>query len=349
MKIWACAKDSNGFINRDDGRYKLFFIWQVLKMRRENPTAFSALTFFSTHSREAKRREMSAVIGGYFRYKNKDVQAARSGDSDGETLSHAFLVTILAQLETINFVFNDQLVPFTFTRLVAEETHLKFGNGNSYFPDLYGEFTDDNPYHKQWGGRVAIEICYKNQCSDQKIKDFLDHGIPIIEIKVTPGLQVEHHIREDDIEGSLERRYQKNMEIVSRQVYARIISNPVSTKFHRDYTSRSEKELNELSEKKQGEAILLFKKYREMELEVTTVTKDRASVVNERDELAKSSGELSRSVKDLGVELAKYKTAYTKKVHEVDDLRTELESERAAGFWVSIGKAFSWSKKKQKP
>jgi hypothetical protein len=232
---------------------------------------------------------------------------------------------------------------------VAEETHLKFGNGNSYFPDLYGEFTDDNPYHKQWGGRVAIEVCYKNPCSDQKIKDFLDHGIPIIEIKMTPGLQVEHHIRQEDIEGSLERRYQKNMEIVSRQVYAKIISNPVSTKFHREYANKSEKELKEFSDRKQSEAILLLKKYRETELEVTTVAKDRDSVVKARDELAKSSEELSRRVKDLGVELAKYKTAYTRKVHEVDDLKSELESERAVGFWASIGRAFSWGKKKEKP
>ncbi|AZG85725.1 hypothetical protein N032_08605 [Pseudomonas syringae pv. pisi str. PP1] len=86
MKIWACAKNFNGFINREDGRYKLYFIWQILKMKRENPAEFSALTFFSTHSREDKRREMVAVKNGYFRYKSAETVNSRSGDSDGETL-----------------------------------------------------------------------------------------------------------------------------------------------------------------------------------------------------------------------------------------------------------------------
>ncbi|KJZ45560.1 hypothetical protein [Pseudomonas fluorescens] len=346
MKIWACAKGPNGYINREDGRYRLYFIWQVLKMRRENPSEFNALTFFSTHSREDKRREMVAVKNGYFRYKSNDVQVARSGDSDGETLSHATLITILAQLETINFVINNELVPFTFTRLAAEETHLKFGNGNSYIPDLYGEFTADNPYYKKWGGKVAIEVCYANPCSMQKVVDFREHGIPIMEVKITDSIKVEKYILSDDIEGSLERRYQQITEIVSRQLYCKVLSDPVSTRFHQDYVRQSEKERAELIDKNKHETMLLFKKYRDTESIVTTVSKERDGLVVAKDlvekwnnELAITAGELRQSFNDLEVELAKYKKGYTQKVHEVDGLKKELER-GTEGVWTKIKKIF---------
>lgn len=110
MKIWACAKDANGFINRDDGRYKLFFIWQALRMRRVTPSEFNALTFFSTHSREDERREMVAVSNGFFRYKKVAAETTRTSDRDGESLSHACLISILSQLKTINFVINHKTV-----------------------------------------------------------------------------------------------------------------------------------------------------------------------------------------------------------------------------------------------
>ena len=184
MKIWAYAKGSDGYVTLEDGRLKFFFVWQVLKMKRENPQQFSSLTFISTQWREKYRREMFAVRNGYFRYKSAEPANSRSGDSDGETLPHAYLIAVLSQLQTINFKIGDEVVPFTFTRLVAEETRLRFGNGNGYVPDLYGEFTSDNPYYRKWGGKVAIEVCYSNPCSRQKVIDFCDHGIPIIEIKV---------------------------------------------------------------------------------------------------------------------------------------------------------------------
>ncbi|WP_165667186.1 hypothetical protein [Metapseudomonas otitidis] len=331
MKIWACAKGANGYINREDGRYRLYFIWQVLKMRRENPPEFNALTFFSTHSREEKRREMVAVKSGYFRYKSKDIQGSQSGDSDSETLSHATLITILAQLETINFVINNELVPFTFTRLVAEETHLKFGNGNSYIPDLYGEFTADNPYYQKWNGRVAIEVCYTNPCSIQKIVDFRDHGIPIIEVKITDSIKVEKYIRSDDVEGSLERRYRQITEIVARQLYCKVLSDPVSARFHQDYVRQSEKEQADLIDKNKHETMLLVRKCRDAESIATTVSKERDGLVAVKNVIEKEKSELAITVCELGkridileVELEKYKEGYARKNHEINDLRGEL-------------------------
>lgn len=240
MKIWACAKDLNGFIHRDDGRYRLFFIWQVLKLKREQYDYFSTLEFFSTHSRPHKRRPMTPVKNGWFRYKDAVRQGGNEG-GDGESISHAFVIAALAELETINFVFSDEVVPFKFTRLVAEEAEIKFGSGRSYYPDLYGEFTEDHPLYKQWGGRVAIEVWVEHQCERRKISDFESHGIPIIEIKVTQGLRVEQHIRHDDIEKSLEQCFERTKKILSERVFAKIISNPVSTAYHRESMDLIEK------------------------------------------------------------------------------------------------------------
>ena len=264
MKIWAYAKCSDGYVTLEDGRLKFFFVWQVLKMKRENPQQFSSLTFISTQWREKYRREMFAVKNGYFRYKSAE-PASRSGDSDGETLPHAYLIAILSQLQTINFKIGDEVVPFTFTRLVAEETRLRFGNGNVYVPDLYGEFTSDNPYYKKWGGKLAIEVCYSNPCSMHKVVDFRDHGIPIIEIKIAKSINIETYIDKNDIEGSIERGYQKITDIASNQLFCRVLSDPVSTRFHEDYARQAEKDRVALVEKNNRETTFLLNKLREAE------------------------------------------------------------------------------------
>lgn len=355
MKIWACAKNFNGFINREDGRYKLYFIWQILKMKRESPSEFGALTFFSTHSREDKRREMFAVKNGYFRYKSAEPVNSRSGDSDGETLPHAYLIAVLSQLKTINFKIGQEVVPFTFTRLVAEETRLRFGNGNGYVPDLYGEFTSDNPYYKKWGGKVAIEVCYSNPCSPQKIVDFRDHGIPIIEIKIAKSINIETHIDKNDIEGSIERGYQKLTDIASNQLFCKVLSDPVSVPFHQEYVRQSEKEKEELAEKTKGEMLAIFRKYRETESLLSDVLKERDSIAEAKGILVKdnaalvaSNDGLSKTVEQLNVELGENKTAHTNKVEKIKVLKGDLEHAKA-GFFTKIFKSFTSKKSQKKP
>ncbi|KPZ12959.1 hypothetical protein [Pseudomonas syringae group genomosp. 3] len=350
MKIWAYAKGSDGYLTLEDGRLKFFFVWQVLKMKRENPQQFSSLTFVSTQWREKYRREMFAVKNGYFRYKSAEPVNSRSGDSDGETLPHAYLIAILSQLQTINFKIGDEVVPFTFTRLVAEETRLKFGNGNGYIPDLYGEFTSDNPYFKKWGGKVAIEVCYSNPCSMQKVVDFRDHGIPIIEVKIAKTTNIETYIDKNDIEGSIERGYQKITDIASNQLFCRVLSDPVSTRFHDDYARQAEKDRVALVEKNKRETMFLFNKVREAESLAGALSKERdclteANGVLDKDKagLEASAIELSQSVEELKVELGKYKTAYTNRVNEIKTLKDELEDAKA-GFWTKVWRAISSEK-----
>ncbi|RMM60387.1 hypothetical protein [Pseudomonas savastanoi] len=349
MKIWAYAKGSDGYVTLEDGRLKFFFVWQVLKMKRENPQQFSSLTFISTQWREKYRREMFAVKNGYFRYKSAE-PVSRSGDSDGETLPHAYLIAVLSQLQTINFKIGDEVVPFTFTRLVAEETRLRFGNGNGYVPDLYGEFTSDNPYYKKWGGKVAIEVCYSNPCSMHKVVDFRDHGIPIIEIKIAKSINIETYIDKNDIEGSIERGYQKITDIASNQLFCRVLSDPVSTRFHDDFAKQAERDRVALVEKNKRETMFLFNKLREAESLTESVGKERdgyceAKGLLEKDKagLEASTIELNQNVENLKIELGKYKTAYTNKVNEIKTLKGELEDAKA-GFLTKVWRAISSEK-----
>ena len=354
MKIWAYAKCSEGYVTLEDGRLKFFFVWQVLKMKRENPQQFSSLTFISTQWREKYRREMFAVKNGYFRYKSAE-PASRSGDSDGETLPHAYLIAILSQLQTINFKIGDEVVPFTFTRLVAEETRLRFGNGNVYVPDLYGEFTSDNPYYKKWGGKLAIEVCYSNPCSMHKVVDFRDHGIPIIEIKIAKSINIETYIDKNDIEGSIERGYQKITDIASNQLFCRVLSDPVSTRFHEDYARQAEKDRVALVEKNKRETTFLLNKLREAESLAEAMGKERdglSEVIGLLDKdkagLEASTTELTQSVEDLKVELGKYRTAYTNRVNEIKTLKGELEKAKA-GFWKKLWWSISSEQEQKKP
>lgn len=349
MKIWAYAKCSDGYVTLEDGRLKFFFVWQVLKMKRENPQQFSSLTFISTQWREKYRREMFAVKNGYFRYKSAE-PASRSGDSDGETLPHAYLIAILSQLQTINFKIGDEVVPFTFTRLVAEETRLRFGNGNVYVPDLYGEFTSDNPYYKKWGGKLAIEVCYSNPCSMHKVVDFRDHGIPIIEIKIAKSINIETYIDKNDIEGSIERGYQKITDIASNQLFCRVLSDPVSTRFHDDFAKQAERDRVALVEKNKRETMFLFNKLREAESLTESVGKERDGYCEAKDLLEKdkagleaSTIELNQNVENLKIELGKYKTAYTNRVNEIKTLKGELEDAKA-GFLTKVWRAISSEK-----
>jgi hypothetical protein len=287
---------------------------------------------------------MFAVKNGYFRYKSAE-PVSRSGDSDGETIPHAYLIAVLSQLQTINFKIGDEVVPFTFTRLVAEETRLRFGNGNGYVPDLYGEFTSDNPYYRKWGGKVAIEVCYSNPCSRQKVIDFCDHGIPIIEIKVAKTTNIETYIDKNDIEESIERGYQKITDIASNQLFCRVLSDPVSTRFHDDYARQAEKDRVELVEKNKRDTTFLFSKVRDAESLADAVGKARDGLTEANGSLEKdkagleaSTIELNQNVENLKIELGKYKTAYTNRVNEIKTLKGELEDAKA-GFLTKIWRA----------
>ncbi|WP_338545131.1 hypothetical protein V6W80_19405 [Pseudomonas benzopyrenica] len=326
MKIWACAKKNGQFLNHDDGRFKLFFIWQVLKIKREDPDLYDSLVFFSTHSKALKRRQLIPVKGGWFRYKEIGPRGECANSQDGQSLSHAFVIAALSQLKTINFIIGDQKISFTFTRLEAEEVELRFGNGRYYIPDLYGEFTDDNLYFKKWGGKVVIEVWVTHQCEPRKIKDFENHGVPIIEVRVTSGLQVEKYIKPDDLEASLECSFARVKEIVSEKVYAKIISDPVSLAYHHDAMVAEKFRLHEMQRAKDAEMANL-----KMSMSAT--------VASLRDEVTNKQLALNSKISECQGVVRKLENAektIQEKINEARVLREELNVEKSKGVWERL-------------
>jgi hypothetical protein len=184
----------------------------------------------------------------------------------------------------------------------------------------------------------------------QKIVDFRDHGIPIIEIKIAKSINIETYIDKNDIEGSIERGYQKINDIASNQLFCRVLSNPVSIEFHQDYVRQTESNRLEQAEKNRQDVLAIAGKYREAESLAADVSKQRDNIAEAKDLLAKnmaalvvSNDGLTHTVEQLNVELGKYKTAYTSRVNEIKSLKGELENAKA-GFWTKLWRAISSEK-----
>jgi hypothetical protein len=259
-KIWAYAKgDSGSFIKDERGRLKLFFIWQVLKLKRHDIFEFNKLTFFSTQTDESKRSRMTPVVKGFFRYIENSGGSTVSGD--GESLSHSIAILVLSEFSSINFVFGKNECTFNFSEIITEDLKIRFESGRFYFPDLVGFFAKDNPYHEKWGGKVALEVKVSHGCEPEKVQDFLEHNIPIIEINITEKLRFKEELNKQSFdENDLERYYNFLKIVFSNKVYGKIIVDPSSEAYNKKliYSERQESsKLKSLLESETEKSILL--------------------------------------------------------------------------------------------
>lgn len=252
-KIWAYAKgDSGSFIKDERGRLKLFFIWQVLKLKKHDIFEFSKLTFFSTQTDESKRSRMTPVVKGFFRYIENSGGNAISGD--GESLSHSIAILVLSELSSINFVFGKNEYTFNFSEIKTEDIKIRFESGRFYFPDLIGFFTDGNPYFQKWGAKVALEVKVSHGCEPEKVKDFLEHNIPIIEINITEKLRFKEELNKQSFdENDLERYYNFLKNIFINKVYGKIVVDPSSEAYNKRLISSEKQRSSNLKEMLESE------------------------------------------------------------------------------------------------
>ena len=245
-KIWAYAKgDTGSFIKDELGRLKLFFIWQVLKLKKHNIFEFNKLTFFSTQVEESKRSRMTPVVKGFFRYIENSGGGTVSGD--GESLSHSIAILVLSELSSINFVFGKNEYTFNFSEIKAEDLKIRFESGRFYFPDLIGFFTNDNPYYEKWAGKVALEVKVSHGCEPEKAQDFLEHNIPIIEINITEKLRFKEELSKQTFdENDLERYYNFLTSIFSNKVYGKIVVDPSSGAYNKNLISSEKQKSSKL-------------------------------------------------------------------------------------------------------
>lgn len=231
-KIWAYAyKGDKEYIwNKDLGKEKLYYIWEALKIRREDPREFNSLTFMSTQSNKNKRAELTAVKNpktAFFRYKSESVATGQSQDPDAEYISHEMAILVLSEMKVINFQQGETVLKIEFDHIKKDDLKIRFEDGTIYYPDLIGFFSKPEELAKQWGGKVAIEVKVTHPCSSQKIKDFKDHNIPVIEVPISEKFRLKAEFSHSDIdESTMEQYYQLLQRRFANIVYMKILSNP---------------------------------------------------------------------------------------------------------------------------
>ena len=253
-KIWAYAKGESGnFIKDERGRLKLFFIWQILKLKKHDIFEFNKLIFFSTQTNESKRSRMTPVVKGFFRYIENSGGNTISGD--GESLSHSIAILVLSELSSINFVFGKNECTFNFSEINTEDLKIRLASGRSYFPDLIGFFANDNPYYEKWGGKVALEVKVSHGCGPEKVQEFLEHNIPIIEINITEKLRFKQELNKQPFdENDLELYYNFLKNIFSKKVYGKIVVDPSSEAYIKNLISSEKQRSSKLNESLEVEA-----------------------------------------------------------------------------------------------
>ncbi|MCE9785539.1 hypothetical protein, partial [Shewanella algae] len=81
--------------------------------------------------------------------------------------------------------------------------------------------------------KVALEVKVSHGCEPEKVKDFLEHNIPIIEINITEKLRFKEELNKQPFdENDLERYYNFLKSIFSNKVYGRIVVDPSSDAYN---------------------------------------------------------------------------------------------------------------------
>ncbi|MEX6231178.1 hypothetical protein AB6F57_07595 [Providencia hangzhouensis] len=84
------------------------------------------------------------------------------------------------------------------------------------------------------GGKVAIEVKVTHKCSYEKIKNFQDHNIAIIEVSLSDKMRLNSELNNTDIdEDEMERYYNFLKSKFNNIVYMKILSDPIMLNEHK--------------------------------------------------------------------------------------------------------------------
>lgn len=273
-KIWSYGKNiANEYIKDSLGRNRLFFIWEVLKLKKESPEHYSEITFWSTQKNETNRSRMAPVKLGFFRYIENLKGNNYSGD--GQSLSHSIAILALSQLKRLNFIIGDDEICIKIKESRIDNLKVQFENGNYYFPDLICYFNKPDWLVERWGNKIALEVVVKHPCEDLKIKDFEDHNFPIIEITLNNKMLFLPEFRGRSFgENELENYYNFLINKFSEKIYGKKISNPVKVKYYNKMLKECLSEINFLKSKNQEFKILQSSNLQKFNYKIESLSKE---------------------------------------------------------------------------
>ncbi|WP_239326677.1 hypothetical protein [Snodgrassella gandavensis] len=235
-KVWAYAKDKNHqFIyEKQAEQLKIFYIWDVLRLKARNPDEYKELKFYSTEFDEINRLELTASEHGFFKYKSEQID-----EETRESIYHSTAMLILMEMSEINFTIDNDNYLLTFSKFLVEPC-LRFKHFDKdeekYYPDLVGYFADDCELYDKWHGCVAIEVVFTNNCHSKKVNSFEKNHIPIIEVSISEKLKLGTEFC-GEIKftvADVEKYYHALKKMFANKVFGKIRSDPVSKKFYQN-------------------------------------------------------------------------------------------------------------------
>lgn len=320
-KIWAYATQQNVYVwNNNLQKEKLYFIWEVLKLKRERSNDYNQLTFMSTQSAKEKRAELVAVNRGFFRYKSEKNNDRKSGDPDGESISHEMAILALSEMQQIKFIEGEKEYLITFDKIKRDDLKVRFANGKAYYPDLIGFFSQPEELARRWGGKVAIEVKVTHACGAEKILDFYQHNTPLVEITLNQSMcfKPELHKREFG-EDEMERYYQYLCEKFSEKVYMRILANPIMPQV---YLSRI-KNLEAKNKLTSAELVSIKEAFEKLKSKLPTVIETIKKITAEKHQLQEQLKEKERSYRHISAKQEQLSAENSQLIAEIEKQRAE--------------------------
>ena len=321
-KTWAYAKNERDeFIldQYDPSRPRTFYIWEVLKLKNNLPEDYKKINFYSTQANPSNRSRMTPVKNGFFKY-IENIKGGSNSEGDNETISHSMAILVLSELKNIKFVINDKTYVLNFSKFIIEP-RLQFENGNVYFPDLIGYFSSECDLSEKWNGKVAIEIAVKHKCTSQKIHDFLEYGIPIIEVCISDKMwfskEFNRHIYDAD---DVENYYNFLKKMLSNQVYGRIRSNPTASNYYEKQLLKKNKIIYDNQQKFDD-----FKKLCKLKL-AETISLNK-NIKNSLDNMKLTNQQLEQAL-------------FESQQNE-NSLKNKIEKIKSMSFWQKIKQLFN--------
>lgn len=168
--------------------------WRYIGVRRAQALKKDAsdrryLEWWSTQAEPSKRRSMcirkSPAGTLFFAYKG-DESGGGEGNG-GESLHHFIYKTAIASLGEATFQVNNlpgqPIIPL---RIVNAETEKHFTyKGQSFYADIFIEFSNSPEFELRWGGKLAVEIIHTSKTPQIKRDFYEEQGITVLEVKVS--------------------------------------------------------------------------------------------------------------------------------------------------------------------
>jgi hypothetical protein len=335
-KIWAYATQQNTYVwNNNLHKEKLYFIWQVLKLKKEQPAIYNQLTFMSTQSAKEKRAELIAVNRGFFRYKSESVNDRKPSDPDGESISHEMAILALSEMREIKFIEGEKEYIITFDKIKRDDLKVRFLNGKVYYPDLIGYFSQPAELAERWGGSVAIEVKVTHPCESEKIHDFYRHNCALIEINLNEKMCfLPERQKREFSEDEMERYYHYLCDKFSEKVFMRIKSDPVMPQVylakikHQDAKQRTT--IQELD--------VVRDDYKKLKNKISTVVEIIKNITSEKNQLQEDLKEREEAYRQVSGEKSLLKTENSRLAVEIEKQRAEAN--RKTTFLERLKKLF---------